>query len=1525
MTTQLKNSQTFRVFFSSPFKGMEEEREELTRKYIPEIQHRCAEMGLQFVTVDMRWGISVESAQEAQTVNICLKEIDRCDMFVNFFGQRYGWQGHTDALLQENINTALGKYPWLDEFRDRSVTELELRHGFLNNPGDIPTVVCFRDKKYDDIMKDIHKDKAVSYTVENELCADKLNKLKAQVLESQSKALAVHVDYPNPFEGARLIYEAIIKYLNENVLKQSGELPRREKDSAPHKAFAASRTTQYVANQEHYDFLNSALKSNGPEGGEGDRGCGHVAVTGPAGCGKSALLCNWLHSHLSQLPDVIAIPYYVGCAPSTRDAQGLLDFVYGELEYHLGDASKENNTADGQTDSNNSSSSSKNKGGPKETDNLASGDGPQTDGEQTSNKTDSVTGDATNPVADGKSDADSKGAGSGGHPPDSFVRPVDPLEFIGHQLATTDNTASDLLIGHQLATTDNTASSLLIGHQLATTDNTASDLLIGHQLATTDNTASDLLIGHQLATTDNTASDQPPDTTAASQSDEKGPQNEDNSAEEDAYKGAKQGKTEDSTTTDGNKNTADTNASDSGGKTDKTATDGNNNTAESFEDGKTKTKEESRPKGRELQHQVVKMLERLVEKGHRVVLVFDAVNRLVQANKTSQTLYWLPEKLCEGVLCVVSTDEADQASVSVLKNGRGFRMLHLGPLEEAAKREICVQTLKLSGKELSPAQLDRVVTAKQTENPLFLKIVLTELSIFGYFRKLDEKIDSLIHLSSVKELLQNCLQRMEADYNDVTYEGNLVGEIMKALYVAHQGLTESDICSIFKIPSNVWSPLYFAMEFFIVSHLGNLGFAFTEIREAVKERYLPDATAVSKARKRLITYFDDIRKQLKPWTQYKKLSEKPIEHAVMELVWLQRKEEDKAAVINTLTDLAVFRIMNDAQDLELLELWRWTGMKWSEVCSRLLTAVDRAIVDCYLAMEEGALDGERSPGIMMRVAVAHGRAFFDLVNFSAGQEKFLKREIHILENAEGKMSSEEKRREYLRDARYYLACTYATQERYKEARDLHESNMAEMEKALEEKEDEEIRKQIAYTHNGLGIICMNCMDYDKSIEHFTQSCGYHNEKKDHKNEAAGYTNTALVYMYQKNFPVALQFINKALEAYNEALFGQLNMDVGNVYTNMGLIYRRMKDLNKAEEAYLKSLEIKANAVGWDHMVIATAFMNLGTLEMHRKNYAKAEQWTRKAISVYEANELAVTVKEYRRCRENLFVNIMRQEKYEEVMPLYLEVFDILKQNGWMDECLGGMHRKMVMYMIEERPDLLDKAEEISMALIDSSKAHPQSYAHLLAIDEERPADKRPKRAYKYSLDYCLEKFPDHSMYDTIVELKMEHELLPQDDRQGTRTLLKQALQDCSSGTLESIVSKVTTVAREQSKEGFWFQSVKSLLEEEPTSQKAAGLFVRLCVHMERPAEALPSIGPYLDSCRDKDGAFNADLVKPSRTRLDVAKVLVAGGSTAQARQLLLLVTAKSLDQSQKKEAKSLLDSLPETENDGIKVDVTSAA
>lgn len=78
---------TARVFFSSPFGGLEEEREELTKKYWPQLESMCNRAGYDFIPVDLRWGITSEMSSSAVTIKVCLNEMDRSDMIVGFFGQ----------------------------------------------------------------------------------------------------------------------------------------------------------------------------------------------------------------------------------------------------------------------------------------------------------------------------------------------------------------------------------------------------------------------------------------------------------------------------------------------------------------------------------------------------------------------------------------------------------------------------------------------------------------------------------------------------------------------------------------------------------------------------------------------------------------------------------------------------------------------------------------------------------------------------------------------------------------------------------------------------------------------------------------------------------------------------------------------------------------------------------------------------------------------------------------------------------------------------------------------------------------------------------------------------------------------------------------------------------------------------------------------------------------------------------------------------------------------------------------------
>jgi hypothetical protein len=68
----------FRVFVSSTFDDLKAERDALQRDVFPKLRKLCEENGAGFQAIDLRWGVRAESALDQRTMQICLREIERC-------------------------------------------------------------------------------------------------------------------------------------------------------------------------------------------------------------------------------------------------------------------------------------------------------------------------------------------------------------------------------------------------------------------------------------------------------------------------------------------------------------------------------------------------------------------------------------------------------------------------------------------------------------------------------------------------------------------------------------------------------------------------------------------------------------------------------------------------------------------------------------------------------------------------------------------------------------------------------------------------------------------------------------------------------------------------------------------------------------------------------------------------------------------------------------------------------------------------------------------------------------------------------------------------------------------------------------------------------------------------------------------------------------------------------------------------------------------------------------------------------
>src|SRR5215211_7511778 len=98
------STQTFRIFISSPFNDMKEERDALQNYVFPRLRKLCQQYGARFQAIDLRWGVSEEATLDQQTIKICLSEIERCQKvtprpnFIILLGDRYGWRPIPDEI-----------------------------------------------------------------------------------------------------------------------------------------------------------------------------------------------------------------------------------------------------------------------------------------------------------------------------------------------------------------------------------------------------------------------------------------------------------------------------------------------------------------------------------------------------------------------------------------------------------------------------------------------------------------------------------------------------------------------------------------------------------------------------------------------------------------------------------------------------------------------------------------------------------------------------------------------------------------------------------------------------------------------------------------------------------------------------------------------------------------------------------------------------------------------------------------------------------------------------------------------------------------------------------------------------------------------------------------------------------------------------------------------------------------------------------------------------------------------------------
>lgn len=287
-------SQTLRVFVSSTFQDLRREREYLVKKIFPELRQACRQRGIDFIDVDLRWGITTEEASDGGALAICLREVDRCrPYFIGILGARYGWVPDGDLVLRSSeIATT---YPWLPSLLadGASITEIEMRYGSL----DLSPMPDGGNAFFYFLAGEHHRsDEAPD-------AARKLEGLKDRI---RSSSVPLREAIPDPKTLGELVRQDLLRWIDD-VVPLDRTRSELDETRSNHRAFATARRHSYLPSEPVIERLNAFVAPRDTS----DRDT-PVIVMAPSGYGKSALMAYWSEEWRQDHPNVQVIEHYVG-------------------------------------------------------------------------------------------------------------------------------------------------------------------------------------------------------------------------------------------------------------------------------------------------------------------------------------------------------------------------------------------------------------------------------------------------------------------------------------------------------------------------------------------------------------------------------------------------------------------------------------------------------------------------------------------------------------------------------------------------------------------------------------------------------------------------------------------------------------------------------------------------------------------------------------------------------------------------------------------------------------------------------------------------------------------------------------------------------------------------------------------------------------------------------------------------------------------------------------------------------------
>jgi len=309
--TDITFDRIVRVFISSTFRDMMKERDYLIKNIFAELKKRCSSLNVEFIEIDLRWGITEEESKQGKVIELCMREIDKCKpYFIGILGGRYGFIPESKDFKEYLLSN--DNYTHLEALvnNNLSITELEIQYGVLKSKETKPYAYFY-----------LKEDESTSSEFKEPIDSIEYNKLIDLKYKLRNQTEYPVKSFSNANELGNFILEDLWQSINKRFPQESipDELTKLWLE---HTGYAKSRLNLYIGGEKYISDLNNLIeKSDAP-----------IVISGESGCGKSALISNWIYQYQKSNPDTFILYHFIGGASDSTDYNQIVLRIMKELK-----------------------------------------------------------------------------------------------------------------------------------------------------------------------------------------------------------------------------------------------------------------------------------------------------------------------------------------------------------------------------------------------------------------------------------------------------------------------------------------------------------------------------------------------------------------------------------------------------------------------------------------------------------------------------------------------------------------------------------------------------------------------------------------------------------------------------------------------------------------------------------------------------------------------------------------------------------------------------------------------------------------------------------------------------------------------------------------------------------------------------------------------------------------------------------------------------------------------------------------